>query len=193
MWLCIISLVPHIQHWVPLIVQGMVLCVVHTNFDKYNIFPQTWWGNFACHGERLSLLSNYSIIQSLDGLVSSYICYTLFQSSWPNKCIGTIDDSLSITECWCWCQLHCLAEKSCCTLLQLSWTHNGAIDDAISNTWCWCWWHHMTKKFIHTLCGLSPPKKQNGAIGITWCWHQCRWHHMTSHCSISNSANIYRY
>ena len=73
-------------------------------------------------------------------------CCTSFQSSWPKKCNGAIDNSINITCCLHQCQWQHMTKKSCYTSFQSFWD-NGGIDDVLSIMWHLhpCLWHNMTK------------------------------------------------
>ena len=67
MWSCINSLVPHyltlgITHHT----NKMMPSVTSINIGKYNIF------HIVCQGKGLYVFENYSVIQNLEGLYSSY-------------------------------------------------------------------------------------------------------------------------
>ena len=73
---------------------------------------------------------------------------TSFQSSWLNKCSGTIGNAISITCCLCQYQWQYMTRKSWCTSFQALWQMewNDATDDVISIMWHWHQhqWHTMT-------------------------------------------------
>ena len=77
------------------------------------------------------------------------LCWTLFQSSWPNQYNAAIENAIGISGCGCHCQQCQMTEKSCCIPFWSSWTNkgNGATDDVISVIWCQAL-HHMTNSHV---------------------------------------------
>ena len=81
-------------------------------------------------------------------------CCTVFQSSWPNKQNGAIDNAISVLCCSHLCQQVHLTKSQvtpCLNCLQL--IESGVIDDALSITWqqCQYQWHHMPEKVMFHL------------------------------------------
>ena len=71
-----------------------------------------------------TLLASCDIDISIYGITwPKRLFCTLFQSSWPNKCSGAVDNAIHIAWCWCQCQQYQMIEKrSCCISFWSSWT-----------------------------------------------------------------------